>query len=176
MKTVMTKIVILGVAVLMVAPYSASAGEPDVDPVLRALDQTRPVLKVVRKYYPNATTISLGSKLHFEDRTRLYIIQVIAKTPKGKEPPHVEVRGPKPDAGVWCDIVLAKGSSKPLARAEGATDRGQFTEHIIYQDLKGMNQYLHVTLRVPKGDGSRAFVKEFKDLIRSYTHDFKTDR
>ncbi|MBT8044946.1 MAG: hypothetical protein KJO79_08340 [Verrucomicrobiae bacterium] len=172
----MMKLVIFGVAVIMAAPHSASADKPSVHPVLKALDQKRPVLKVVRKYYPHATTVSLGSKLHFEDRTRLYIARAIVKTPLGREAPHVEVRGPKPDGGVWCDIVLVNGSSKPLARAEGATDRGQFTEHMIYQDLKGINQYLRVTLRVPKGDGSRAFVKEFKDLIRSYTHDFTTDR
>lgn len=176
MKATMTKFVILGVAVMMAASFDASAENPDVHPALRALDQTRPVLKVVRKYYPSATAISLGSKIHFEDNTRLYVARAIAKTPKGEEPPLVEVRGPKEDGGVWCEIQLLDGSSKIHPRAEGATDRGKFTEHMIYQDLKGIDQYLQVTLRVPKGEGSSEFVKEFKALIRSYKHDFTPDR
>ena len=78
-----------------------------------------------------------------------------------------EVRGPKEEGGVWCDIFLLEGSSESYSRAEGALGRRHFVEHKIYQDLHGIDHHLHVTLRVPKGSASLAFVKEFKSLIRS---------
>ena len=49
-------------------------------------------------------------------------------------------------------------------------------EHTIYQDLDEIDHHLHVTLRVPKGNASLEFVKEFTSLIRSYSRDFVTDK
>ena len=59
---------------------------------------------------------------------------------------------------------------------KGLWMRKHFVEHKIYQDLHGIDHHLHVTLRVPKGNASLEFVKEFKSLIRSYSHDFMTDK
>ena len=160
------------------SPIQAKEGKApnEVSPILKALDKTRPILAVVRKHYPNATSTMLGKKFHFEDSTRLYVEPMIAKFPAGQKAPLAEVRGPSENGGVWCNIDLLEGSSKPYARAEGALERENFVEHIIYQDLSGIDHHLHVTLRVPKGEGSAAFVKEFTSLIRSYIHDFATDR
>ena len=87
-----------------------------------------------------------------------------------------DVRGPKEEGGVWCDIFLLEESSELYSRAEGALGRKHFVEYKIYQDLHGINHHLHVTLCVPKGSASLEFVKEFKSLIRSYSRDFMTDK
>ena len=147
-----------------------------VDPNLEALNKLRPVLKTVKKFYPEASSILFMQNLHFEDSTRLYVESAITKLRAGGDSFLEDVRGPKEEGGVWCDIFLLEGSSKSYSRAEGALDRKHFVEHKIYQDLHGIDHHLHVTLRVPKGDASLEFVKEFKSLIRSYSHDFMTDK
>lgn len=147
-----------------------------VDPKLEALNKFRPVLKTVKKFYPEASSILFMQNLHFEDSTRLYIESAITKLRAGGESFLEEVRGPKEEGGVWCDIFLLEGSSKSYSRAEGALVRKHFVEHKIYQDLYGIDHHLHVTLRVPKGSASLEFVKEFKSLIRSCSRDFMTDK
>lgn len=147
-----------------------------VDPKLEALNKLRPVLKTVKKFYPEASSILFMQNLHFEDSTRLYIESAITKLRAGGESFLEEVRGPKEEGGVWCDIFLLEGSSESYSRAEGTLVRKHFVEHKIYQDLYGIDHHLHVTLRVPKGSASLAFVKEFKSLIRSCSRDFMTDK
>ena len=171
--------IIVGLSIITaVNPIMAEGSEHanSVDPKLKALNELRPILAVVLKLFPEATSTMLGKKFHFEDSTRLYVARAIAKVPKGQKPPLVEVRGPKQTGGVWCNIILLGGSSKPYARAEGATECEHFTEHIIYQDLGGIDHHLHVTFRVPKGKKHDEFVKEMKSLIQSYSHDFMTDK
>ena len=147
-----------------------------VDPKLEALNKFRPVLKTVKKFYPEASSILFMQNFHFEDSTRLYVESAITKLRAGGESFLEDVRGPKEEGGVWCDIFLLEGSSKRYSRAEGAVERRHFVEHKIYQDLHGIDHHLHVTLRVAKGATSLGFVKEFKALIRSYSHDFVTDK
>lgn len=175
--TLVAFVVVVGILATANPSLAQDKREPrTVHPMLKALDKHRPVLKVVQKHYPEVTSITFGEKLHFEDSTRLYVARAVAKVPKGKTPPLVVVRGPKQKGGVWCDIILVKGSSKLYARSEGATEREHFTEHIIYQDLAETEHHLRVTLRVTKGEGNADFVKEFKSLIHSYSHDFATDK
>lgn len=146
-----------------------------VDPMLQSLNRLRPVMDVVRQHYPRATYLAFGKKLHFEASTQLYVEKAIAKATRGQEPPLVVVRGPKKEGGVWCDIVLVKGSSRILARAEGATKREHFIEHVIYQDLIDTGHHLQATVRVTKGDGNAKFIKDLTVLMQSYSHDFVTD-
>jgi hypothetical protein len=114
--------------------------------------------------------------LHFEDSTQLYVESAITKLQVVGNSFLEGVRGPKAKGGVWCDIFLLKGSSRSYSRAEGAVKRKHFVEHKIYQDLHGIDHHLHVTLRVPKGNASSEFVKEFTSLIRSCSRDFVTDK
>ena len=130
---------------------------------LKALNKGRPVKDVVSKYYPQASYLTYGKKLHFEDSTQLY-----------SDTPLAAVRGPKKEGGVWCDIVLENGSSQPLA--EVTTVGKHFTEHTIYQDLVDTGHYLHVTVRVTKGDGNAEFIADLKTLIHSYSHDLVTNK
>ena len=147
-----------------------------IDPTLSALNKVRPVRDVVAKYFPDATYVLFEDELHFEDSTRLYVDRMLSKLPAGMEPQWTKVRGPKPTGGVWCDIWLREGKCPAYQRSEGGVQRKHFVEYTIYQDLHGVDRHLYVTLRVPKGDQSAGFVKEFTALIRSYSHDFVTDK
>ncbi len=167
--------IIVRLAVLTVALSILSAANPVfadksdtpdvVNPMLKALDKNRPILSLVRKHYPKATSSMSKNTMHVESFTQLYTMKAVTKLPKGQAAPLAKVRGPKESGGVWCEISLLRGSSKIYARAAGALDRGHFTEHVVYQDLAGTNNHLYVILRVPKGEGSAQFVKEFKSLI-----------
>ena len=123
------------VLVFGIALTTAPAGElkelSPVDAKLVALNKYRPVMNVVKKYYPQASHLLFENRLHFEDSTMLYVERMIAKVPAGGKPPFEEVRGPTEDGGVWCDIVLLEGSSAAYARSEGAVERGHFVEHMI---------------------------------------------
>ena len=134
------------------------------------------MLKTVKKSYPEASSILFMQNLYFEDSTRLYVESAITKLRAGGESFLEDVRGPKEEGGVWCDIFLLEESSESYSRAEGALGRKHFVEYKIYQDLHGINHHLHVTLRVPKGSASLEFVKEFKSLIRSCSRDFMTEK
>lgn len=142
---------------------------------LKALNEYRPVRKVVAKYFPDATYLLFEDNFHFEDSTQLHVEEMISKIPKGETPQLEACRGPKQTGGVWCDIWLRKGKSPAYQRSEGATPRKHFVEYKIYQELHGIDCHLYVTLRVPKGDKSADFVRDFTALIRSYSHDFVTD-
>ena len=132
------------------------------------------MLKTVKKFYPKVSSLLFMQNLDFEDSTRLFVESSITKLRVGAESFLETVRGPKEGGGVWCDIFLLEGSGELYSRAEGALDRKHFVEHKIYQDLHGIDHHLHVTLRVPKGNASLEFVKEFKSFIRSCSRDFMT--
>lgn len=146
-----------------------------VDPMLEALERLRPVMRVVREYYPSSSYLAFDKRLHFEDSTKLYVAEAIVKTPIGVNPPLVVVRGPREEGGFWCDVVLERGSSESRPRAEGATEREDFTEHLLYQDLPGTDHYLQMILRVTKGDDNEEFVEAVKSHVRSYGKAVATD-
>lgn len=181
-KNYMTRVrlIVWSILVTFVSASIIFAEEQDqsipVDPKLVALNKIRPVLRTVKKFYPEASSILFMQNLHFEDSTQLYVESAITKLQAAGNSFLEDVRGPKAKGGVWCDIFLLKGSSRSYSRAEGAVKRKHFVEHKIYQDLHGIDHHLHVTLRVPKGNASLEFVKEFTSLIRSYSRDFVTDK
>jgi len=166
---------VAGIACSMSMAKAAEDRTP-VDPKLAALNKIRPVRTVVAKYFPEATYIFFENNLHFEDSTQLYVEEMISKLPARQKPQLEMCRGPKSTCGVWCDVVLLKGECPPYQRSEGATPRKHFVEHMIYQDLHGIDCHLYVTLRVPKGGKRAEFVKDFTALIRSCSHDFVTDK
>ncbi|MEO1615391.1 MAG: hypothetical protein AAFV88_06050 [Planctomycetota bacterium] len=143
------------------------------DPMLKPLTGEKSVIDVVKRHFPNASFLAYGHKIHFEDATQLYLARAIAKVPAPMEPPLVVVRGPRKGGGVWCDISISKGTSKKLPRAEGATVREEFVEHVIYQDLVANNHYLQATVRVTEGTDNN-FIEELKSLLQSYGQDLNT--
>ena len=80
-----------------------------VDPKLVALNKIRPVLKTVKKFYPEASSILFMQNLHFEDSTQLYVESAITKLQAVGGSFLEDVRGPKAKGGVWCDIFFGRG-------------------------------------------------------------------
>ena len=81
------------------------------------------VKSLVRRYYPEATSHLLGTKIHFESNTRIYIIHVPFKTGEWQDP--WEERGPR-KGGILGTIELQHGKYGGAAMVPQTFDRRYF--------------------------------------------------
>lgn len=166
----------LKLAIVLLLPGSASAERSySVPPGINVLSSSaRLVDNFVKARYPEAQTHAFEGVIHFEHATGLHVLPAISKNPK---PPKVPVRGPV-DGGVWCDIDVVAGGLDRIpaySRAEGAFDRGPFTEHLHYvAPPLEPNHHLIVTVRLPKDAGEEG--TKFVEALRKQLEKFRIDR
>jgi hypothetical protein len=117
---------------------------------------------LVRRYYPDATAHRLGDKIHFEDRTRVFVVHDPLKTGEWQDP--VEERGPRM-GGVHGDIELRPGRYDGAAAVPQAFDKRYFVVHLYAPYSKRADRYLYVHLKLPSLDTPKGFREEFEALI-----------
>jgi len=159
---------LLAAGCLLVLPLCANDGKQDTDAVCKEFHQLfQPVLK---KYFPDATTVVFENQIHFEHDTRLFIDEIVAKLPFGAEPIIGLERGPKAD-GVFGHISCkSEASRQPApARAEGTFKRKHFSETMLFHVSERHDVRFDVMLRLPEdGKKSRAFLKELKAALQDF--------
>lgn len=120
------------------------------------------VRTLVLRYYPEASTHYLGTRIHFEDDTKLYLR---ASTDSSGRRSVTEVRGPKA-GGVYCDMIVRDGRV-PSNFASQVLDRSVYTERISSSESRRYDCYLAIRLKTPN-DVSERFLIEFGTLVRNF--------
>lgn len=121
---------------------------------------------VVTRYYPNASFHMLDDKIHFEYKTRIFLIHGQSHT--GEWGDVYEERGPNKD-GILCDIHLRPGRYQGEAVAPQVFDKRYYKSHLMAPYSQRHNRYIQVWLHYPKGVAEN-FLKEFIDLVNNFGH------
>ena len=106
----------------------------------------RDLRSLVRAHYPDATSHRLGSKIHFEHDTRIYIVHEALKTGQWQDP--WEERGPRM-GGVHCDLSYHEGPYGGAAVAPQTFDKRYFTVLLLAPYSARLNGHLRVLLKLP---------------------------
>jgi len=159
---------LLAILLALVLGASTRAGEPD-RAAPASFDAQRFYLDlrlVVRRHYPEATAHRLGEKIHFEHRTRIFVIHEALKTGEWQDP--VEERGPTM-GGVHCDLEFRRGQYGGAAEVPQVFDKRYFTVLLLAPYSERLVGYRYVHLQLP---GHGTVPEGFEDDIRRLIDDF----
>jgi hypothetical protein len=120
---------------------------------------------LVLKYYPDAQTELTGHTIHFEVRTRRFMIHEPLRT--GDWQDAREIVGPQ-RGGVIGNMELRSGKYPGAAMVPQAFDKRYFTLQVMapYSEARGAHLYTHLLY---PGDANRLFLSEFTDLVTRFT-------
>lgn len=143
MKTVATVLLTLAAFGLVCAePAPSPTIEGDYD--LKQLYEE--VRQIVRRHYPQATMHRLGSKIHFEHDTRIFIVHEPLKTGEWQDP--WEVRGPKKD-GIYGEIEVRQGRWRGAAVVPQTFDKRYFKDMLMAPYSDGLDAHIEVHIKYP---------------------------
>jgi hypothetical protein len=140
-------------------PARAADSRMDLTPLSKKLE------KLVVKHYPDASYyMRCDGSLHFEHRTRIFMIHQPDKF--GEWQDACEEPGPK-NGGILCTIELRDGKYNGAAVVPQEFDLRYFTLYLAAPYSKKLDQHLYVQLKCPK-DVSKEFLKEFNRLVKDF--------
>jgi hypothetical protein len=119
---------------------------------------------MVNRYYPKASFHMLNNEIHFEYKTRIFIIH--GQSHNGEWGNPYEERGPNKE-GVLCDIQLLPHKYQGEAVAPQVFDKRYYKSYLMAPYSQKYNCHLYVWLHYPKGV-SENFLKEFTDLVNKF--------
>lgn len=119
---------------------------------------------IVTRYYPNASFHMLDHKIHFEYKTRIFILHGQSHTGERGNP--YEERGPNKD-GILSDIQIIPGKYQGEAVAPQVFDKRYYKSYLLAPYSPKHNCYLHVWLHYPK-EVSEQFIKEFIETVNNF--------
>ena len=157
----------LAVVAIVVAadpPTSGRTGQPELPSMDRFYQQIR---TIVRRHYPDASSHMFKNEIHFEYRTRIFIVHIPSKTGEWQDP--VERRGPR-KGGVLGDIELRQGCYHGAAVVPQVLDRYYYHLHLLAPYSPKFDCYAYVHLLLPKRDAPPGFVDEFTKIINDFEH------
>lgn len=121
------------------------------------------VRQIVVEHYPQATTHLLNNKIHFEYKTRVFIVHKQRKIGEWRDP--VEERGPD-KGGLLGDIELREGKYNGQAGVPQTFDKHYFQVTVLAPYSERCNCYLYVHLLCPQ-DVDPEFFKRLTNEIAS---------
>jgi hypothetical protein len=124
----------------------------------------RELQAVFRRFYPQVTSHHLGSEMHFEFNTRVFLIHLPAKTGHWQDPS--AIRGPM-QGGIHCDITIGRGRWSGAAAVPQNFDRFYFTSRLAAPHDPERDLFLTVHLDTP-ADVSPEFIAAFTERINSF--------
>ncbi len=148
---------VTAMATMVVGVVLARASAED-----RRLDRLfRMTTALVLRYYPDAKTELRQQTIHFESRTRRFMVHEQLKT--GEWQDAHETIGPQ-RGGVVGDMELRSGKYLGAAVVPQAFDKRYFTLLVMapYSDARDAHLYTHVLY---PADASKVFLSEFTDLV-----------
>ncbi len=154
----MRKIKLSILIMVMLAPAMSARAASEID--IAKLHSA--VRTLVLRYYPEASTHFLGTRIHFEDDTKLYLR---ASTDSSGRRSVTEVRGPKA-GGVYCDMIVRDGRV-PSSFASQVLDRSVFAERISSSESREYDCYLAIRLKTPS-DVPERFLIDFGTLVSNF--------
>ena len=119
---------------------------------------------LVLKYYPDAKTELRQQTIHFESRTRRFMIHEQLKT--GEWQDAHETIGPQ-RGGVVGDMELRSGKYLGAAAVPQAFDKRYFTLLVMAPYSDARDAHLYTQLLYP-ADASKVFLSEFTDLVAHF--------
>jgi len=142
-------------------PGRADGGSDDGRALARLFVATR---ALVLKYYPDARTARTRDAIHFEARTRRFMIHEPLKT--GEWQDAREVVGPQ-RGGVVGHMELRTGKYPGAAVVPQAFDKRYFTLHVMAPYSEARDAHLYTHLLYP-ADANRVFLAEFAELVARF--------
>jgi hypothetical protein len=138
---------------------AADEGEtPDLKPLHAA------VQKLVIKHYPKAEVTLADGKIHFEYKTRTFLIH--EPTLLGEWQDAHEELGPN-KGGIVGDIQYQPGPYMGMAAVPQTFDKRYYMLLLTAPSSKGLVAHLWVNLKYPR-NAPEEFVKEFKELVDEF--------
>jgi len=155
---------VAGMAATMFVPAARvghARGSDEVRPLERLYAQTR---ALVLKYYPDAKTEVTKHTIHFEARTRRFMVHEPLKT--GEWQDARETIGPQ-RGGVVGNMELRTGKYLGAAAVPQAFDKRYFTLQVMapYSEARDVHLYTHLLY---PADASKVFLSEFTDLVTRF--------
>lgn len=122
------------------------------------------VRQLARRYYPEATSHQLNDKIHFEYKTRVFIVHEPLLSGEWQDP--WEDRGPE-RGGIHCDMALVRGAYQGQAAVPQSFDKRYFTLLLTAPYSKELNAHLLTHLKYPRNvpDG---LLKELDELLNNF--------
>jgi hypothetical protein len=142
---------------LSLAPLGLGAEPPKCD--ITALYQK--VSLLVRHYYPDAACQMLDGRIHFEYKTRVFLVHEALKTGEWQDP--IEELGPQ-KGGIVGDIELREGPNISQAVVPQSFDKRYFVVLLLAPSSEQLNVHLHVLIKYPPGLTGN-FLQDIKDLL-----------
>ena len=155
----------LTVVAIVVAAIPAMSDETN-QRTLPSMDRLYSQIRTaVRRYYPDASSHLFENKIHFEHRTRIFIVHIPSKTGEWQDP--VERRGPR-KGGVLGDVELRHGGYHGAAAVPQVLDRHYYHLHLLAPYSAKFDCYAYVHFLVPRQDVPPGFVDEFTNIINDF--------
>jgi len=120
---------------------------------------------LVLKYYPDAQTELTNRRIHFEARTRRFMIHEPRKS--GEWQDAREIVGPQ-RGGVVGNMELRTGKYPGAAVVPQAFDKRYFTLQVMAPYSPARDAHLYTHLLYP-GDTNGRFLDEFADLVTRFS-------
>ena len=122
------------------------------------------VRKLVRRYYPQATSHLLANKIHFEYDTRVFVVHEPSKNGQWQDP--WEQRGPKRH-GILGEIEFRRGRYGGAAGAPQVFEKPYFHILFLAPYSEECDCYLYTHLSYPPTTDQK-FLKEFRTTVESF--------
>ena len=152
----------MAAAVLPALGTGRAGGSDDPRALERLFVATR---GLVLTYYPDARTVLTRHAIHFEARTRRFMIHEPLKT--GEWQDAREIVGPQ-RGGVVGHMELRAGIYRGAAAVPQAFDKRYFTLHVMAPYSAARDAHLYTHLLYP-ADANRVFLSAFADLVARFT-------
>ena len=145
----------------MLFTFAAPVLEPqDTAPKIDFKKFTDEIKKLVLKEYPKAKITTEGSLIHFEFKTRKFMIHEPLLT--GEWQDAGEEIGPQ-RGGVFCDMEFLAGKYAAQAAVPQKFDKRYFTTSLSAPYSKELDCHLYIHFKYPQ-NVSPKFAKDFQDL------------
>ena len=151
----------VGMAVVTVGRVGRAGGSDDGRLLQRFFTATR---ALVLKYYPDAQTELTNHRIHFEARTRRFMIHEPLKT--GEWQDAREIVGPQ-RGGVVGNMELRAGRYPGAAMVPQAFDKRYFTLQVMAPYSQARDAHLYTHLLYP-ADANGVFLADFIDLVTRF--------
>ena len=122
------------------------------------------VRRLVRRYYPQATSHRLANKIHFEYDTRLFVVHEPIKNGRWQDPG--EQRGPKKD-GILSQIEFRRGRYGGAALAPQVFEKPYFRVLLLAPYSAECDCHLYTHLTYPPTTDPK-FLQEFQTTVDSF--------
>jgi len=130
----------------------------------------REVRRLVKKYYPKASSHVLVSAIHFEQDTRIFVVHEPLKTGEWQDPR--KQRGPK-KSGILGRIELRQGKYLGAAVAPHSFDKRYFSVLFLAPYSSKCDCHLYTHLSYPQ-DVDKRFLSEFRSLVDEFERHYLT--